>query len=224
MPSFQNYVRTLSSSVTTSTFVHSPKKEEQRSQEVPKEEVPKKQYPMKEKLTREQYSQKEDSLKADLPKVQASGSTLNKPSSSKSPSPSKVNTCLGDFWGSLDFTNSRVGEYKVDLVHMKFPNIPFTSATKDDYASIKLRDAYHVDHLFYTKPPSFKELHDIYGPGYKILSQLSYDGKGCGPNEQGILIPLEAEPSQHWNRISPYRLQTKSWLIVNMIFADPLPL
>lgn len=70
-------------------------------------------------------------------------------------------------------------------------------ATKDNYASIKSGDAYHVDHLFYTKPPSFKELHDIYGLGYKIVSQLGYDGKGCGPNGQGIQIPFEVEPHHH---------------------------
>lgn len=91
----------------------------------------------------------------------------------------------------MDITDSHIGEYKVDPVHLSFPKIEFTLAMKDDYASIKSSDAYHLDHLFYTKPPSGKELQEIYGPGYKIVSQPGYDGRGCGHNEQGIWIPLE---------------------------------
>lgn len=120
-----------------------------------------------------------------------------KSSSNESLSPSKVNACLGDNRGYLDFNNFHVGEYKVGPIHLRFPKISFTSATKDDYASIKLGDTCHVDHFFYTKPPTFKYLRDIYGPRYNLVSKLGYVGKGCGPNEQGIWIPLERKPHHH---------------------------
>lgn len=101
----------------------------------------------------------------------------------------------------MDFIDSHFGEYKVHPVHLSFPKIEFTSAMKDDYASIKSSDAYHVDHLFYTKPPLGKELQEIYGPGYKLVSQLGYNRRGCGPNGQGIQIPLEVEPRHHNTRL-----------------------
>lgn len=144
---------------------------------------------------------KEDPPKIDLLEAQNFDSTSIKPSSSESLSPSKVNACSCNDWVSLDFTDSYVGEYKVDLVNLIFPKISFTLATKDDYASIKLGDTYHVDHLFYIELLTFKELHDIYRLGYNIVSKLGYAGKGWGPNEQVIWIPLDLEPHHHNTRL-----------------------
>lgn len=219
-PSFQNFVPTLSSSIVTYAFVSSPKKEEHKKEEITKEVVKKERSPKK------QDSSKEKSPKVDTPKVKMLESTPKKPSPAKSPSLSKVNVCLGDDWVSLDFSDSDVGEYKVDPIHLRFPKISFTTTMKDDYASIKPGDAYHVDHLFYTKPPSFKELQNIYGLGYKLVSQLGYDGKGCGPNEKGIWIPLEPKPRHHNTGLGYCHMgrKAKPWLAVNMISADPLPL
>lgn len=109
-----------------------------------------------------------DPSKADLLKAKISESTHNKTSSIEIYSSSKVNACLGDDWGSLDFTDSHVGEYKVDPIHLKLPKTSFTPATKDDYSSI-LQD--HVNTIGYTikgDPPPLKELQLHYDPGFNI--------------------------------------------------------
>lgn len=149
---------------------------------------------MKEELSKKKDSLKEDPPKMDLPRAKNSESTSTESSSNESLSPSKVNACSSDDWGSLDFTDSHVGQYQVYPIHLRFRKISLISATKDDYVSIKPSDTYHVDNIFYTKPPTFKDLHDIYGPRYNLASKIGYDGKGYGPNEQGIQIPLELGP------------------------------
>lgn len=67
---------------------------------------------------------------------------------------------------------------------------------------------------------------DIYGPGYNLVSNLGYDGKGCGPNEQGIWIPLEPEPHHHNNGLGyrPTSRKANPWLTVNMVSVEPLHL
>lgn len=129
-------------------------------------------------------------------------------------------------WVSIDFIDSHVSEYKVDPFYLKFPKISFTSPTKDDDVSIKSGDAYHDDHIFYTKPPSFKELHHIYGHRQKLVSQLGYNGKGCGPNEQDIQFPLEVKPHHHNTGLGFFHIgqSLKPWLTINMASINPLPL
>lgn len=120
--------------------------------------------------------------KEDPPKIESPKST-----------PSQSNAFLTDDWGSLDFTSSFIGEYKVNPIRLNFPKVSFTPAIKDDYSFVS-QD--HVNTIGYTikgDPPPLEELQSCYDPGFNIASNYGYKGNGLGRMGQGVKVPLESK-------------------------------
>lgn len=113
---------------------------------------------------------------------------------SKAPSPSsQSNAFIGDDWGSLDFTSSFIGEYKVNSTHLNFPKVSLTPTIEDDYSFVS-QD--HVNTTGYTikgDPPPLEELQSRYGLGFNIASKYGYKGDGLGYSDQGVKVPLESK-------------------------------
>lgn len=52
---------------------------------------------------------------------------------------------------------------------------------------------YTTEYETYDAPPSSKKMKSLYGHGFQILyKNCNYVGNGCGVNQQGIKVPLEA--------------------------------
>lgn len=91
---------------------------------------------------------------------------------------------------------------------------------------LKKCDTYIMDYTLYTNPP-FQESQSRYGPGFNIFSKFCYGGKGHGHNEQGIKVPLEANPRNFKIGIGycATKSKVKPWLNFNMISIEsPLKL
>lgn len=76
-----------------------------------------------------------DYPKANIPKEEQPKAKI--PKSSPSSSNFELNAYLGDDWGSLDFSEFFIGEYKVNLVHLQLLIILNTSIKEIDHTLIE---------------------------------------------------------------------------------------
>lgn len=95
-----------------------------------------------------------DTLEIDVPKEDPSeaGNLKSTPSTS-----SQKNARVGDDWGSLDFTESFVGEHKVNPIYSDLPITSSTPAIKDDYSSVSQDNVSNSCNVLNVRPPPFEE-------------------------------------------------------------------
>lgn len=101
---------------------------------------------------------------------------------------SLLSKLLEDNWGSLNFTPTFKGEYKIttttsykgkEIAKISIQSIVDSSKAFESTTSSKEDTTYTstYDKIDHEKPPSLREMEALYGKGYQLLKQFSYNGK-----------------------------------------------